>query len=248
MTHSELVNSLAAHLWQPSRLVWAGVAIGSRWLQGGCPVPDVLTAQKSYTKPMLTAYECKVSRADFQSDMRSGKWLRYREVTSRVLFAVPRGLVKRDEVPTEAGLIVYNADKRSWVVLRAGRVAQVDLAAFEWQSLLFARPWEGEGTRNLRYRRLGLDRDDLEDAAHRQGQALAALKARLAEERVEHELLGVLREHFDGTLPDSWRLQKALEDAGDAGLRTEAQRTVRLLQAALAAPRAHDALKEKAGG
>ena len=26
MTHAELVKSLAAHLWQPSRLLWTGVA------------------------------------------------------------------------------------------------------------------------------------------------------------------------------------------------------------------------------
>lgn len=237
MSHTALVNSLAAHLWQPSRLLWTGVAIGSKWLQGGCPVPDVLTAQKSYTKPMLTAYEVQASRADFQSDMRSGKWLRYREVTSRVLFAVPRGLIKRDEVPTEAGIIVYNPDKQSWTVLRAGRVAQVDLAAFEWQSLLFARPWEGEGTRDLRYQRLGLDRADLEAAARLQGKALAGVKARLAEERVEHALLGVLREHFGGSLPDGWSLQEALEADGDPGLRREAQRASRILQNALDAPK-----------
>jgi len=233
MTHVELVESLAAHLWQPSRLLWTGVAIGSRWLQGGCPVPDVLTAQKSYTKPMITAYEVKASRSDFQSDMRSGKWLRYREVTNRVLFAVPQGLVKRDEVPAEAGLIVYNADKCSWVVLRAGRVAQVDLAAFEWQSLLFARPWKGEGGRDLRYQELGLERHELEEAAHRQGKALADVKARLKDERVEHELLGALREHCDGDLPSTWKLRELLKASRDGALRTEAGRACRILSNAL---------------
>ena len=233
MTHAELVNSLASHLWQPSRLIWTGVAIGSRWLQGGCPVPDVLTAQKSYTKPMLTAYEVKASRADFQSDMRSGKWLKYREVTSRVLFAVPRGLVKRDEVPIEAGIIVYNPEKQSWAVHRAGRLAQVDLAAFEWQSLLFAQTWEGEGTRDLRYRRLGLDRYELEEAARLQGKALADVKARLKDERTEHNLLGVLREHCGGELPDTWELEKLLRAGTDGVLRIEVERACRILSNAL---------------
>ena len=233
VTHAELVDTLAAHLWQPTRLVWTGVAIGSVMLQRGCPVPDVLTAQKSYTDPKLTAYEVKVSRADFQSDMRSGKWLRYQEVTNRVLFAVPKGLVDPKEVPSGAGLIVWNPERKAWRCLRAGRLAQVDLAAFEWQSLLFARPWRGKAVRDLRYRRSGVDVHDLEEIAKEQGKALAKVAARLGEERKEHTLLGVLREHFGEELPSAWGLQDALKKARDEGLRDEAGRAMRILQSAL---------------
>jgi len=233
MTHAALVDTLAAHLWQPTRLVWTGVAIGSVMLQCGCPVPDVLTAQKSYTNPKLTAYEVKVSRADFLSDMRSGKWLRYREVTNRVLFAVPKGVVESKEIPPEAGLIVWNPERKAWRCLRAGRLAQVDLAAFEWQSLLFAQPWDGKGPRDLRYRRLGMDEYDLEDIAKQQGKALAKVAARLGEERREHTLLGILREHFGGELPSAWALQDALKKARDEHLREEIGRAMHMLQSAL---------------
>jgi hypothetical protein len=62
------------------------------------------------------SYECKVSVADFRSDVTSGKWQGYLEFSSGVYFAVPRGLVPRSDIPDRAGLIVRG--NSGWRVAR----------------------------------------------------------------------------------------------------------------------------------
>ena len=62
----------------------------------------------------LTAFEIKVSRADFLADLRDpAKQDAWREVATRHAYAVPAGLVAADEVPSSSGLLAVGAPSRA---------------------------------------------------------------------------------------------------------------------------------------
>jgi hypothetical protein len=75
----------------------------------GSPRPDVYTLDKSYSRPMATAYECKISRSDLRSDTTSGKWEKYLAFAGAVIFAVPEGLCTPADIPAGCGLMVRKA-------------------------------------------------------------------------------------------------------------------------------------------
>lgn len=102
-SHDELMLDLAGHLRGNSdRMVWTDMQLGP----SGSPRPDCYSIMKSYSKPLPLAYECKVSVADFRSDVTSGKWSNYLKYAMGVIFAVPAGLINKTDVPKSAGLIV----------------------------------------------------------------------------------------------------------------------------------------------
>lgn len=101
-THDALMNDLAGYLRGPDTMVWCDMQLGP----SGSPRPDVFTLRKSYSKPMPTAFECKVSRSDLRSDTTSGKWQSYLAYAGSVTFAVPDGLCTVADIPTGCGLIV----------------------------------------------------------------------------------------------------------------------------------------------
>ncbi len=72
----------------------------------GSPRPDVYTLERSYSRPMPTAYEVKISRSDLRSDTTSGKWQKYLAFAGAVIFAVPDGLCTVADIPVGCGLIV----------------------------------------------------------------------------------------------------------------------------------------------
>lgn len=66
--------------------------------------PDLLVMPYQ-KRPDPTVYEVKVSRADFQSDVRAGKWRHYRHLCNRLYFAAPAGMLAKHDLPEGAGLI-----------------------------------------------------------------------------------------------------------------------------------------------
>lgn len=103
--HDALADDLAQYLQSEARMVWADMQIGP----AGSPRPDVYTIERSYSKPMPTAYECKISRSDLRSDTTSGKWQKYLAFAGAVIFAVPDGLCTLADIPSGCGLIVRKA-------------------------------------------------------------------------------------------------------------------------------------------
>lgn len=63
---------------------------------------DAWAMRKSWAKPMVWAYEVKVSRSDF---LRDDKWHEYLECCNELYFVCPHQLISVDEVPQQAGLI-----------------------------------------------------------------------------------------------------------------------------------------------
>lgn len=119
--HDDLMRDLAEHLAQPNRMIWCDMQMGP----SGSPRPDVYTMQKSYTNPKPVAYECKVSVADFRSDVTAGKWQSYLDFACGVYFAVPAGLISKADLPSGCGLIVRG--DTGWRVLKAPTLNPVSL-------------------------------------------------------------------------------------------------------------------------
>ena len=108
LSHDELANNLAIHLINANRMVWEDIPVG----KVHSVRPDVLTIEKSYSSPNPVSYEIKVSVSDFRSDVTKAKWKAYLDFSYGVIFAVPKGLIKKSDVPNGCGLITFNG--QSW--------------------------------------------------------------------------------------------------------------------------------------
>lgn len=95
-------DALAADLLDARHLA-GDIAIERLAVRGG--QLDVAAMRLSWSHPMITGYEVKISRADFFADVRPGKYRGYLGSVERLYFAVPKGLIDAREVPTECGLL-----------------------------------------------------------------------------------------------------------------------------------------------
>lgn len=130
--HDELANDLADFLRQSSELmIWTDMQMGP----AGSRRPDVYTINKSYSRFVPITYEIKVSKSDFNSDVKSGKWQEYLQFSAGVYFAVPAGMVSKADIPAHAGLIVRNEE--GWRRLRTPTLSKVATLPHEaWMKLL----------------------------------------------------------------------------------------------------------------
>lgn len=132
-SHNQLADDLASHLAQNSdRIIWTDMQLGP----SGSPRPDVYTIPKSYSNFRPIAYECKVSVSDFRSDITKGKWQSYLKYASGVIFAVPKGLIGKDDIPKGCGLIVRS--ENGWRVVKGPTLLPVanDLPKDFWIKLV----------------------------------------------------------------------------------------------------------------
>ena len=128
--HDQLATDLAAHLALPNRMVWTDMQLGPSHSSR----PDVFTMQKSYTSPKPMSYEIKVSVSDFRSDVTSGKWQKYLDYSAGVYFCVPRGLIKRTDIPDHTGLMVRG--DTGWKSIKKPTLARVSVPWMGMQKLL----------------------------------------------------------------------------------------------------------------
>lgn len=149
LTHQQLVDLVCDWRRTTKRLVFGECKLGSDWLHDGVPVADVLTLDVHYRQPLPTIYDAKASRSDFLADINAGKWRKYLPYASRMYFAAPLGLVGKDEVPSECGLVTYNADHRTWRVVKGAPVRMVELADEVWLSILYRQREEAVRVRDL---------------------------------------------------------------------------------------------------
>lgn len=141
ISHSDLIDKLAENRLAMHFIVFAEVGIGSRWLQrSNLPVPDVLTLRYSYTQPDITIYEVKVSRGNLMQGINQAKYRRYLPYCDRFYFATPAGILRKNEIPQDAGLIVYSTAKNTWNVVKASpRYSATEMGPMQWQSLMIAK-------------------------------------------------------------------------------------------------------------
>lgn len=100
--HDELLYDLADHLSRPERMMWCDMPME----RAGSIRPDILTINKSFTKPSPLIYEIKVTMSDFRADVTAGKWQGYLKYSCGVVFCVPKGLITKADLPNGCGLMV----------------------------------------------------------------------------------------------------------------------------------------------
>lgn len=134
LSHNALAASLAAHLagYSVPAMVWLDMQLGP---SGTCR-PDVFAIDKTYTALRTRAFEVKVTRSDFLSDVSSGKYLKYARYAGSTTFATPAGLVTKDEVPKGCGLIT-RSEEGVWRYQRKPTMSAVaDLPRDTWLKLV----------------------------------------------------------------------------------------------------------------
>lgn len=131
-THDGLADDLAAHLrGNTDRMVWTDMQLGP----SGSSRPDVYALPKTYSRFQPIAYECKVSMSDFRSDVTKGKYTDYLAFASGVVFACPAGLLKKEDIPNGAGLMVRGPD--GWRSLKKPALVKCEsLPRDAWMKLL----------------------------------------------------------------------------------------------------------------
>lgn len=142
-----LGRSLAEHLWAGGWMTWLQMPMGAVQMQHYVPIADVFAMRKSYTAATPTIYEVKVSRGDFFADTGKGKYEKYLPHCSRLYFACPEGLVKRNEVPPGCGLIVQHG--KHWQVARAAQARGCKLDPLMLQALIMRGYEDFRGCRDL---------------------------------------------------------------------------------------------------
>lgn len=130
--HNDLQYDLAEHLRSSGdRVIWENMQLGP----SGSPRPDVYSMPKSYSKFCPMAYEIKISTADFRRDVTSGKWQSYLKFASGVIFAVPAGLVTKEDIPKGCGLIVRH--ENVWRVAKAPTLHHIETLPHDtWMKLM----------------------------------------------------------------------------------------------------------------
>lgn len=110
--HDALQADLAAHLrgYAKPAMIWTDMQLGPV----GSPRPDVYTIEPTYTALRAMAYEIKVSRADFLRDAQAGKALGYLNYAGAVVFAAPKGMLSKAEIPASCGLIERGDETWRW--------------------------------------------------------------------------------------------------------------------------------------
>jgi hypothetical protein len=130
--HDDLQHDLADHLrGAGDRIIWENMQLGP----SGSPRPDVFSMPKSYSKFCPLAYEIKISTADFRRDVTSGKWQSYLKFASGVIFAVPAGLVTKEDIPKGCGLIVRH--ENVWRAAKAPTLHHIESLPHDaWMKLM----------------------------------------------------------------------------------------------------------------
>lgn len=145
-SHDALQHDLAMHLrLGGKKLVWENIPLGP----SGSPRPDVLSmVPYSFAHPEFTAYEIKVSTSDLRADVTYGKWQSYLCAAECVIFALPHGMAKKDDIPKECGLMVRS--ERGWRTVRKGMRRTFELDHVLALKLISAQPaWRRTGRKFL---------------------------------------------------------------------------------------------------
>lgn len=102
----------------------------------GLLIFDGLAITKSYTKPNIIGYEIKVSRSDFLQD---NKWHLYLQYCNEFFFVVPKGMVKKEELPENVGLIYYDPDTTNLRTVKKALWRQIEEPVGVYKYIIFSK-------------------------------------------------------------------------------------------------------------
>lgn len=87
---------------------------------------DALAIAKSWAHPCLSGYEIKTSRSDFTGD---AKYHTYLPLVHELSIVCPVGLIKKEELPLEVGLIWYNPETGSLTTKKKPIYRKIEISA-----------------------------------------------------------------------------------------------------------------------
>jgi hypothetical protein len=131
-THRKLCEDLA----QTKGTKFIEVCLGA---SGNTQIADVISiTPRQFKNFMLTIYECKVSRSDFLSDIKSEKYKGYLEYCNKFYFATLPGIVKIEEIPKGIGLMTRDESK-GWIISKNAKKNDIEIPRDILLSLLFKK-------------------------------------------------------------------------------------------------------------
>lgn len=184
---------------------------------------------KSWANPCVTAYEIKVSRADFIGD---NKWPAYLPLCNQFYFVAPKGIIEPSELSPDAGLLVVVGDGSGTRLLTKKKAAyrRVEIPEDLYRYILMCRVkvapedpletteegWRNWLTRKQESRNLGYQ---VSRAIREKAQEILRENQRLEAKMGSYDSLLRLLESF-GIDPVSYGAYRTLQD------RLEAERKV----------------------
>ena len=97
---------------------------------------DAWAMKRSWSNPHTFGYEIKVSRSDFMQDE---KWHKYLDLCSHFSFVCPPGVIDRDELPQEVGLIVSTTNGCRLLTKKKAPLRDVVIPESLWRYILMCR-------------------------------------------------------------------------------------------------------------
>ncbi|ADI02578.1 hypothetical protein Slip_1823 [Syntrophothermus lipocalidus DSM 12680] len=180
---------------------------------------DVMRVLPSYTRFCVFIYEVKVSRNDFLSDIRSGKWRGYLDHCHRFMFAMPTEIATKDDIPTEAGLIVRGP--KGWKIEKSAPFREIDIPKQTLMSMLFMKQRNSLRQRNLSRALYEGKHSRWSDEAKHLGKKIAKALARFDEyEFLISETKQAIAEGL-GIAPDGWEIYELRELVRQIKVRAE---------------------------
>lgn len=137
--HDTLAERFALYLRDHQRITWTNIKL-KIYHEGKKRTvrPDVFslvtTYRESKSKPLV--HEIKVSRADFLQSLRKPSIRVYQHIAERVYYVVPKGMVRKSEVPDPFGLYVETAPGRFKLVKVARKHTPRPYTYRMWMALM----------------------------------------------------------------------------------------------------------------
>lgn len=137
-----------------------------------------------YSTKDLRAYEVKLTKKVFYDDVSNNKWRKYMNVFHRLYFAAPEGVIKKSDVPDEAGLIVRNDN--GWHVVKAPKYNKPEFLDVDSVLALLYHGYEESGKmRRLRDRIIAGENISLKKQAEKIGWEFAKRFDKEKESQIE---------------------------------------------------------------
>lgn len=119
---------------------------------------DAWALEGGWSKQSVTAYEIKLTRADFLQDK---KWPIYLEYCNRLYFVAPKGVIERDEIPESCGLMELASTGTRLITRKKAPFRQVLIPQDMWVRALWRSREEEESETSLEdWKTFLLEKDD----------------------------------------------------------------------------------------
>lgn len=133
MTSGEIIKLLAAK--HEKDVFVPECKDGPTWGGRHCRM-DAWTMRRSWSNPMVIAYEIKVSRSDFLGD---DKWPGYLPCCNQLYFVCPSGLIRPDEVGDQVGLIWVSSTGSTLLTKKKAVHRDVEIPEPVWRYIVMSR-------------------------------------------------------------------------------------------------------------